>query len=112
MLERPVEGVSTLGREKVYALTTAATKCFLYKTPPDTAPSPRAIYDDHRKMGLNDSVALHLRKAHCPASGDPNNGTDPRCTECRPSPLVIGGVRRVAFYFAKPHYALKMLTRK
>jgi hypothetical protein len=64
MLEGLVEAIGTLGREQVNPLATTTTERLLHELSSDTAPSMSTMNDDHRKMRLNDAIALHLRETH------------------------------------------------
>ncbi len=48
MFERPVEGVGTLGREKINPLATAAMKRLLHELSSDTDSSVGTVNYDHR----------------------------------------------------------------
>ena len=92
MFERPVEGVGTLGREKINALATAAMKRLLHELSSDTDPSVGTVNHDHREMRLNDAIALHLCEPHDTTRCDCDYSTNSGSSQRRPSPFSIGRV--------------------
>jgi hypothetical protein len=85
----------TFGGHEIDAQASRACEPFLDEPAPDPLPAARASHGDERRVCLDHSVALNLRKAHDLAVLD--RLTDP----------TVGGVRIVAL--TRPQRAARLI---